>query len=89
MASLNLEIYLHRNQHKGAQLLQKYEYVYNTCILYIHTYRKRGKIRWAKLLCFSRAPQKFSREYLFILYKLCITTLFKCGKRKGTAKVFP
>ena len=47
-------------------------------------YRKRGKIRWAKLLHFlrfSRVPQKFSHEYIFILYKLHIIVLFKCCKR--------
>ena len=38
-------------------------------------YRKRGKIRWAKLSRFSRAPQKFSHESL---YKLRIMALFKC-----------
>ena len=44
-------------------------------------YRKWGKIRWAKLSHFSqfsRVPQKFYREYLFILYKLHIMALFKC-----------
>ena len=46
--------------------------------VYSKTYRKQGKIRWAKFLHFSRfsrAPQKFSHESL---YKLCIMALFKC-----------
>ena len=42
---------------------------------YVRMYRKRGKIRWAKLSRFSRAPRKFSRESL---YKLHIMALFKC-----------
>ena len=33
-------------------------------------YRKWGKIRWAKLLRFSRAPRKFSREYLQASYNV-------------------
>ena len=64
---------------------------YNTLKFQPFQYCKRGKICWDKLLhfsWFSRAPRKFSHEYLFILYKFRITTLFKCGKRKGTAKVF-
>ena len=50
------------------------------------TYRKRGKIRWAKLLRFSRfsrVPRKFFREYLF---KLRIMPLFMCFKRKAPQK---
>ena len=45
-------------------------------------YRKRGKIRWAKLSHFSqfsRALQKFSREYIRASYN----GLFKCCKRKA------
>ena len=47
-----------------------YSFVYPlyTC-LQIMLYRKRGKIRWAKLSWFSqflRVPQKFSREFLAI-----------------------
>ena len=45
---------------------------------YGELYRKRGKIRWAKLSHFSRfsrAPQKFSCESL---YKLRIMALLKC-----------
>ena len=35
--------------------------------LKIATYRKRGKIRWAKLSRFLRVSQKFSHEYLTIV----------------------
>ena len=50
---------------------------------YKANYRKRGKIRWAKLSHFSRAPRKFSHEFL---YKLRIMALFKCCKNKAPQK---
>ena len=39
--------------------------------IFMRLYCKRGKIRWAKLSRFSRfsrAPRKFSREYLQAMY---------------------
>ena len=39
-----------------------YSNILGSVDMYDHTYRKRGKIHWAKLSRFSRTPQKFSRE---------------------------